>query len=786
MASPPALVPKPAGTAALAVASGVGAAFAGAAPTGWVVTDALLAAALGAGLVLAASRAGPVACAVAGALAVLCSGGSTPAAVAAGAALGLVAAVLAVGRGAPVLLASAGAGLAQAGVRLEWPAPTGTSAIAAAVIVAPVLLGGLARGPKRARKVVLRAAGAAVLLSAVASVLAVLAALGARTSVDDGVRAAKDGLAAVERADRQEAADRFGQAAAAFDTADRSLGAWWARPALVVPVVGQHAKALRTLAGAGADLATVGARAAREADPATLRLTDGAFDLAAFERVREPLEAARASLARSRKALHDARSPWLVTPVADRVDELGDRVRSASGSTETAVLALRNAPGLLGSDGPRRYFLAVQTPAEARASGGLIGNWGELVADGGKISLGRFGRIQELNVAGDPASRRITKPADYVRRYGPYKPSLYWQTVTMSPDFPSVAQVIEELYPQSGGAPVDGVISVDPAAFAALLRLIGPVPVEGQAEVLSADNAERVLLHEQYLQFDEKGEANRVDFLDAATRTVFARLTSTTLPAPRAVADALAPAVAGRHLQLASTHPAEQRFFERIGAAGAVPPVRGDGLGVVTQNFNGNKIDWFLRRSYSYDAAYDPATGEVTSTLEIRLRNDAPADGLPRAVIGFGGFAAPGQPQTAFGENLLLLSVYSPLELEDMTVDDGQVLQLSKQNELGRRVYSALVSVKSKSTRTVTVKLAGRVQPGDYRLDVSIQPTVAPDEATLSVTLPDGWQVEAVGGGAAASGREATARLTVDRSGTLSVDARRTADGLLQRLRAGR
>ena len=779
-------MPTPAGAAALAAASGIGAALGGAAPTGWVVTDALLAAALGASMVLAASRAGPVTCAAAGGLAVLCSGGSTPAAVAAGGALGIAAAVLAGGREAPVLLALAGAGLAQAAVRLEWPAPTGTSALAATIIVGPVLLAGLARGPKRARKVVLRTAGAAVVLSAVASGLAVLAALGARTSVDAGVQAARDGLGAVERADRDDAADKFARAAAAFDEADGSIGAWWARPALAVPVVGQHAKALRTLAGAGADLAAVGARAAREADPATLRLTDGAFDLVALGRVREPLEAARASLVRSRRALDDARSPWLVAPVADRVDELGDRVRSASDSTETAVLALRNAPALLGADGPRRYFLAVQTPAEARASGGLIGNWGELVADDGKISLGRFGRTQELNTAGNPAQRRITAPADYVRRYAPYKPNLYWQTVTMSPDFPAVAQVIEELYPQSGGAPVDGVISVDPAAFAALLRLIGPVPIEGRDEMLSADNVERVLLHEQYLQFDENAEANRVDFLDTATRSVFARLTSTTLPSPRAVADALAPAVAGRHLQLASTHPAEQRFFERIGAAGAVPPVLGDGVGVVTQNFNGNKIDWFLRRSYSYVATYDPATGEVTSTLEVRLRNDAPADGLPRSVIGFGGSAALGQPQTAFGENLLLLSVYSPLELEGMTVDDGQEIKVTRQNELGRRVYSALVSVQSMSTRTVTLKLAGRVPRGDYRLDVFRQPTVAPDEATLSVTFPEGWEVESVGEGATVAGRKATRTITLDRSSTLAVEAERSATGLLDRLRAGR
>ncbi len=783
LSPPAALVPTSAFTAFVAVVSGATAALAGTGPTGSRVADVVLAAALGAAMVVAALRSGPVVVTVAGVVGVLCSGGSTASAVTAGVALGLAAAVLATARPAPGLLAVAGAGLAQAALRLAWPDVSGTSALAAAVIVSPVLLAGLARAPKPVRRKVLRTAGILVVLSAVSAGLGLVAALGARSSVDAGVQAARDGLGAVQRADREDAADKFGRAATAFEKSDRSIGAWWARPALAVPIVGQHAKALRSLAGAGADLAGAGARAARAADPDSLRPTDGGFDLEALAAVRRPLEAARASLVRSRSRLDDARSPFLVAPVADRLAELADKVRAASGSADTAVLALRNAPALLGADGPRRYFLAVQTPAEARASGGLIGNWGELLAEDGRIRLGRFGRTQELNTSGDPPARRISGPADYVRRYSPFKPSLYWQTVTMSPDFPTVARVIEELYPQSGGTTVDGVISVDPYAFAALLRLTGPVSVPGMEGQLSAENAAQILLHDQYLTFGEKQEADRVDFLDIASRTMFARLTSTTLPSPRAIADALAPAVAGRHLQLSSSHPSEQQFFEHIGAAGAVPPVRGDFLGVVTQNFNGNKIDWYLNRSYRYAADFDPASGDVKATLELQLRNDAPADGLPRSVIGFGGFAAPGQPQTAFGENLMLLSVYSPLELKSMTVDDGQALAISRQNELGRRVYSALVSVTSMATRTVTVELAGKVEQGEYRLDLLRQPTVTPDRAEVSVTLPAGWKVQS---GGREPGAPVTASVQVDRARTFRFRVERAAGGLLDRLRNGR
>jgi hypothetical protein len=774
----------------VAVASAVLAALADASPTGFGGTDLAAKAALGAVMVLAATRIGLWTCLASAGLGVVASGGSSEAAAATAGGVGLLLAALAAGerRPVPALHALAGAGVAQGALRLEWPEPTGSSALAALVILAPVLIAGLRQAPVGVRRGVGRGVAVYAAFSVVAGAAALLGALGARTTVDDGVRAAREGLAAVERSDQEGAARAFDVAATAFRKADGSIGAWWARPALVVPVVGHHAEALRALASSGADLAGVGARAAREADPDSLRLAGGQIDLDALAAVRRPLESAMASLERSEASLEAADSPWLVAPVADRVEELRDKVLSASTSTRTAVSALRLAPGLLGADGPRRYFLAIQTPAEARAAGGLMGNFGELVADRGRIQLGRFGRVQELNLGGGGQARTISGPPDYVRRYSPFMPDKYWQTVTMSPDFPSVAQVMEELYPQSGGVEVDGVISVDPYAFAGFLKLVGSITLPGRPEI-NAENATKLLLHDTYVEFGEAGEVDRVDFIGTVARTLFTRLTTTTLPSPRAIADALSPVVAGRHLQLASVRPAEQRFFEDIGADGGVPPVQGDFLGVVSQNYNGNKIDWFLRRSYRYEVEYRPRSGTVRSRLEVSLRNEAPASGLPPAVIGFGGFAGPGQPVSENGENIQLVSVYSPLSLERMTVN-GQAVEASAENELGRRVYSALVRVPSGATRTVELELSGRIDPDhghDYRLDVLRQATVVPDEVSVEVSFGTGWEARrAEGFTAVGPGTAAAEAVAVDRNRVFAARLEPRVDSLLDHLRQGR
>ena len=112
------------------------------------------------------------------------------------------------------------------------------------------------------------------------------------------------------------------------------------------------------------------------------------------------------------------------------------------------------------------------------------------------------------------------------------------------------------------------------------------------------------------------------------------RFTSGALPPPQQLVGALAPAAREKHIMLWSNRPKEQQLFEDIGAAGAVAPVEGDFLGLVTQNASGNKIDYFLRRSVDYQVELDPGSGRLRATATVTLSNDAPASGLPLGVIG--------------------------------------------------------------------------------------------------------------------------------------------------------
>jgi hypothetical protein len=270
-----------------------------------------------------------------------------------------------------------------------------------------------------------------------------------------------------------------------------------------------------------------------------------------------------------------------------------------------------------------------------------------------------------------------------------------------------------------------------------LLHLTGPVTVPSWDEPITAENAERVLLLDQYAQ---PASAVRGEFQGEVAEAVWAKLTTGDLASADELVDLLAPAVRGRRLQVFSSDAEAEAFFTRVDAAGVIAPVRGDYLGVVTQNLGGNKIDWFLRREVSYDLEYDPDSRRASGTVRIVLHNDAPSEGYSPLVIGsIEGFT------TQSGSNRTWLNVYSALRVRDATVD-GQPLTLLSGQELGRNVYWSELVLAPGSTTTIELAVEGTLdaaESGDsYHLDILGQPVVGNDR--LSVTLRSGGQV--VGG----------------------------------------
>jgi hypothetical protein len=623
--------------------------------------------------------------------------------------------------------AAVGAVIAQVALRFGWPHVSLVPSVVAAAAALLVFVPGVVGAPRRLRRWVVPAC-AAVLLAAVAlTAIAGVSVLRARSSIETGLQATETGLHAAERGDQGVARAHFATAGVDFAAASHDLA--WARGGELVPGVAQQVRAMRAAAAIGVDLARTAFVTAENGNVDALRVSDGTFPVKALENLEPVFVSDIASLQSSLQQTGPFHSPWLVSPLKAKLDSEVRKLVRAEHDATTALLAARAVPGMLGADGPRRYLLLFENPAESRASGGVPGDYAEVTAVEGRLSLVKVGSTVTLESIGNPAGKHLIGPEDYLARYSQFEPEDYWANVPMSPDFPSVGEVAANLYPECGGAKVNGVISLDPVAMAGLLAAIGPITAPQWPGPVDADNAVVILAHDQYIHFGTDGSL-QVQFVHALIKSLWLGLVTRKLPSLPTLANDLLPALRGGHLLLYSETPQAERFFEAVHVAGSMPPVHGDFLGVVTQNADGNKIDWYLRRSIDYRAVLNQTTDQITAVLTLKLHNLSPTSGLPPIIIdpASGGTTTP-------GESELYVSIYSPWE-EDGSSLDGIPLVMTDQQELGRFVYSAFVMVPAGGTATIVLHLVGSWNPREhYHLGMYHQPLLFADHVSTSVKL---------------------------------------------------
>ena len=397
-------------------------------------------------------------------------------------------------------------------------------------------------------------------------------------------------------------------------------------------------------------------------------------------------------------------------------------------------------PALFGGDGPQRYFLAVQNNAEARGTGGFIGNWGIITALNGKLTIGPIQRIGVLN-PGPFTVRTLHAPADFIARYARFDPQLAWQNINMSPDLPTVGPVIADQLSQSGMGSVDGVITVDPEGLADVLRLTGPVRVFGWPTPINASNVVDVTLRQAYVVF-ERNSTERDAFLGDVADAVWHAFTNEDLGSPARILKELSLAAREKHLSVWVADPKGQQLAHDTHADGAVTRAADDLTLVTTENAGANKLDFYLQRHIEYVVHLTPSANRRRAsaqvTVGVQLRNAAPSAGLPQEVIG------PNIPTIGPGVNRSYVTVYTPLPLERASLD-GAPIGLESQPELGYSANATYIDVPPGSSRTLDVFAGGVLKlgaGGAYSLDVERQPLIVPDALDVEIDVPPGWRLE--------------------------------------------
>jgi hypothetical protein len=719
----------------VAALSGAAAAFAPASPTGLTVADVAWKTLFAASLVVMAAFADRWSWVVAAALAAAFAvSGPVAVVMVAFVALGVALVGVARPRREPLVGAISVGIAAQALLRLpDLLSTTGATAVVAGVAWAVVAGSAWRRVGTPTRRRVRRVAVWALGITALALVPVAIGAVITLRESGKAVRESQAWLDAAQDADQPAVITHLDAAHDSFDAVDSATGAWWTWPARVVPVVGQQLDSVNLVASSGRDITAAASSAAKVATVEDLRVDEGRIDLATLEALRAPLRDTANQLATALARLDAEDQTWLLPTVRSRVDDFHEQVAGAADETTLASDALDVAPALLGADGPRSYVVLFASPAETREVGGFVGNIGLLDADGGTLQLDEVYRSRELNAKTEHLSdERLDelRQAGFTERFMRFEPWVHWQNVTGTPDFPTTGRMVQALAPDAFGRPIDGVIYVDPEGLAALLRITGPVEIDGLDVPIGADNAADFLLRDQYEQFPVVDE--RADFLERVSRTTFERLTRMRLPGPRFIGESLGPAVAGGHLRVWTVDTDEQAFFDQLDAGRDVAPVAaGDDVMVTVSNANPNKLDAYLHRRVSYDVTYDDATGVAEGTVTVDLRNDTPSLDFTDYVVA----NANGDPR---GSNRTYLSLYSGLDVRGATLD-GRPLPLELHDEYGLRRAGAFVTVPTDGQVQVVFRIRGQVLVDDtFHVRVLTPALANPDEVAVTVRSTDG------------------------------------------------
>ncbi len=236
---------------------------------------------------------------------------------------------------------------------------------------------------------------------------------------------------------------------------------------------------------------------------------------------------------------------FLLSPVADLQRVVYGEAEGRRSQFAGLSRALRILSELSGGNGSRRYLIVVANTAEMRGAGGMPLSYGVLESSGGTFTLGAFGNIDELALDSPLDPAKLDLPQDYLDRWSGQQPTFLWRNTTLAPELGFDAPVIEAMFTTKTGLAVNGVIQVDPAGLAAILKGTGPVEIPELGSV-TADSVVDLTVNRAYIDFPERDQ--RQEILGDVARVAFEALVNGDFESLRPLGDAVFDAVQQRHI----------------------------------------------------------------------------------------------------------------------------------------------------------------------------------------------------------------------------------------------
>jgi hypothetical protein len=281
-------------------------------------------------------------------------------------------------------------------------------------------------------------------------------------------------------------------------------------------------------------------------------------------------------------------------------------------------------PTVLGTDGniPKNYLLLVQNEDELRTTGGFITTVGKLTVQNGQIITLDFEGVDNEEDWSKPFPSAPWQLQEYMNARVLILRDSNWFT-----DFPTSALWAEYLYAYNHPGELDGVIAFDQQFLVMLLRVLGPLEVNGAPYPLTSDNVVEYMRSAKEPPADEPTPAGwyRKSFITDVADAILHELIGGVSNDWRGLAFMLMRAMDERHLLVQFDDPVTSALLAKHGWDGAVDPGDGDFLMTTDSNIGFNKTNALVDISISYDVDLTDISSPKGSLI-LTHRNNASRD----------------------------------------------------------------------------------------------------------------------------------------------------------------
>jgi len=403
-------------------------------------------------------------------------------------------------------------------------------------------------------------------------------------------------------------------------------------------------------------------------------------------------------------------------------------------------------PKLLGFEGKRVYAVLFQDNTELRPGGGVIGSYGLLTLEKGKVADFTIHNVYDA----DGQLRAHVEPPFAIRRY---MPLVHWflHDSNFDVDFVKDASSASYFLKLETGQSVDGVVGVDLSFVQELLTVLGPVTVAEYNETVSKDTF--------FLLAEKHAEKNfpvfqKKDFLTALFIAIKEKLQGKNSFSYPSFLNILTEGLQRKDVVMAVATSSLQNVFTVNNISSSLwdkrPLINGvinDAMGISEANMGANKVNHFIKRSVKQTVSLDNV-GKLREIVDITYNNTSKNEWPGGSYKNYLRVVLPQQTRlTDIAINgqsqKIVAAVTDPFIYEEKGFVPPSGIEVETTQEEEKAIYGFLVIIPASSIMTVSISYELTMEVDlanpqiDYNLLIYKQPGTKDDLFEFSFAPPN-------------------------------------------------